>query len=65
LALKRHQLTRIAFDREGLEGLKQIFNLRADELRCGPEWVAILAKIAFVFFYFDLFFVGDCERATF
>jgi hypothetical protein len=65
LALKRDELTRIALDREGLERLKQIFNLRTDELRCGPEWVTILAKIAFVFFDCDLFFVGDCERATF
>jgi len=65
LALKGDQLTGIAFDREGLEGLKQIFNLRTDELRCGPEWVTILAKLALVLFDCNLLFVGDCECATF
>ena len=65
LTLKRHQITGIALDCEGLEGLKQIFNLRTDELRRGSEWVTILAKMALVLFDCNLLFVGDCERATF
>lgn len=55
----------IAFDGEGLEGLDEVFDLRTDELGSGTEWVAILAKGAFVLFDGDFLFVSLGEGAAF
>ena len=41
-------LTGVALNRQSLERLKQIFDLRANELRRRPQGISVLAQFSFV-----------------
>jgi len=47
-----------------VQGGKDIFNLRPDELRRSPKRITILAKFAIVLVYGHFFLITNCEVAV-